>query len=186
MVGNVCPIWVGYFLASPIRKLFENPQKILGPYVKDGMTVLDVGCAMGFFSLPLAAMVGPEGKVISVDVQDGMIKVLKKRAQKAGLSDRIETRISNQNSLGLSDLAGQVDFALAFALVHEVTDAAVFFEDIYNVMKQQGKFLVVEPTGHVSGKDFEAYVSCAVQVGFEIIDYPRIRRNRTVLLEKVS
>jgi ubiquinone/menaquinone biosynthesis C-methylase UbiE len=184
MAGNVCPVWVGYFLASPIRKLFENPRKILGPYVKDGMTVLDVGCAMGFFSVPLAAMVGPEGKVICVDVQDGMIKVLKKRAQKAGLSDRIETRISHQNSLGLSDLTGQIDFALAFAVVHEVADAAVFFQDVFNVMKQHGKLLMVEPKGHVSEKDFEVSLSCAVQIGFEIIDHPQIHRSRAVLLEK--
>jgi ubiquinone/menaquinone biosynthesis C-methylase UbiE len=186
MAGNVCPVWVGYFLASPIRKLFENPRKILGPYVKDGMTVLDVGCAMGFFSVPLAAMVGPKGRVICVDVQEEMIKALKKRAQKAGLSDRIETRIGHQDSLGLSALTGHIDFALAFAVVHEVADAAVFFQDVYNVIKQHGKLLVAEPKGHVSEKDFEVSVSCAVQVGFEIIDHPQIHRNRTVLLEKVS
>lgn len=186
MAGNVCPVWVGYFLASPFRKLFENPQKILGPYVKGGMTVLDVGCAMGFFSVPLAAMVGPEGKVICVDVQDEMIKVLKKRAQKAGLYDRIETRISHQDSLGLSDLTKQIDFALAFAVVHEVADTAVFFQDVYNVMKQQGLFLVAEPKGHVSERDFDLSISCAVKIGFEIIDHPQIRRNRTVLLTKVS
>jgi len=185
MAGNVCPIWVGYFLINPIRKLFENPQKILGPYVKDGMTVLDVGCAMGFFSVPLAAMVGPTGKVICVDVQEEMIKTLKKRAQKAELSERIETHISHQDSLGLSDLTGQIDFALAFAVIHEVADTAVFFQDAYNIIKQHGKLLIAEPKGHVSVKDFEVSVSCAVQVGFEIIDHPQIRRNRTVLLEKV-
>jgi len=58
MAEKVCPVWVGYLLASPIRKLFQNPPKILSPYVENGMKVLDIGCVMGFFSLPLARMVG--------------------------------------------------------------------------------------------------------------------------------
>ena len=49
MAEHVCPVWVGYLLASPVRKLFDNPEKVLAPYVKEGMTVLDVGSAMGFF-----------------------------------------------------------------------------------------------------------------------------------------
>ena len=69
MAKRVCPVWIGYLLASPIRKLFQNPKKILYHYVKEGMMVLDIGCAMGFFSLPLSEMVGSKGKVICVDVQ---------------------------------------------------------------------------------------------------------------------
>ena len=64
---HVCPVWVGYLLASPVRKLIQNPKKLLSPYVEEGMTVLDAGCAMGFFSLPMARMVGPNGKVICGD-----------------------------------------------------------------------------------------------------------------------
>ncbi len=79
MSESVCPVWVGYFLASPVRKLFQNPEKMLAPYVKEGMRVLDIGCAMGFFSLPLAQMIGLNGKVICVDVQEKMIKSLEKR-----------------------------------------------------------------------------------------------------------
>jgi 2-polyprenyl-3-methyl-5-hydroxy-6-metoxy-1,4-benzoquinol methylase len=76
MAKHVCPVWVGYLLSSPIRKLFQDPDKILGPYIKEGMTVLDFGCAMGFFSLPAARMVGSNGKVICIDIQKGMIEKL--------------------------------------------------------------------------------------------------------------
>jgi len=55
---HLCPVWIGYLLASPVRKLSQNPRKILGPYVNEGMTVADIGCAMGFFSLPLAKQSG--------------------------------------------------------------------------------------------------------------------------------
>ena len=93
MSERVCPVWVGYLLASPLRKFAHNPDKILSPYVKEGMTVLDIGSAMGFFSIPMAQMVGPEGKVICVDMQEKMLERLQKRAHKAGVADRIETRL---------------------------------------------------------------------------------------------
>ncbi|QTA78393.1 SAM-dependent methyltransferase [Desulfonema limicola] len=92
MSKRVCPIWIGYLLLNPIRKLYQNPEKILSPYVSEGMTVLDMGCAMGYFSIPLARLVGTDGKVICADIQEKMLKSLEKRAAKAGLSDRIETR----------------------------------------------------------------------------------------------
>ena len=184
MAERVCPVWVGYLLASPVRKLFQNPKKMLAPYVEDGMKVLDIGCAMGFFSLPLAQMVGSNGKVICVDVQEKMIKSLEKRAQKAGLANRIETRICHHNSLGLDDLKEKIDFAFASAVVHEVPDAYTFFSQLYETIKPTGTFFVVEPKGHVSEKDFEITISIAEQNGFNVIDSPKIGRSLTVLLGK--
>ena len=184
MAEKVCPVWVGYVLASPARKLLQNPKKILGPYVKEDMKVLDVGCAMGFFSLPLAEMVGCNGKVICVDIQEKMIRSLEKRIQKAGLTDRIETRLCPVNSLGLDDLKEEIDFAFASAVVHEVSDTSGFFSEIHQMIKATGRFLVVEPKGHVSKKDFEETVSVAEQNGFEVIDSPQISRSRVVLLGK--
>ncbi|MBW1798202.1 MAG: class I SAM-dependent methyltransferase [Deltaproteobacteria bacterium] len=184
MAERVCPVWVGYLLASPVRKLLQNPEKILVPHVKEGMKVLDIGCAMGFFSLPLARVVGQAGKVICVDVQEKMIESLKKRSEKAGLSDRIETRICDHNSLGLDDLKEEIDFAFASAVVHEVPDGPGFFSEICETIKPAGKFLVIEPKGHVSEKDFEKTISVAEQNGFKAINCPRIARSRVVLLEK--
>ena len=117
MAERVCPWWVGYLLVSPLRRLFHNPVTILGPHVNSGMTVVDIGCAMGFFSLPLAEMVGPGGRVVCVDLQERMMRPLNRRATKAGVSDRIETRVCRAHSLGLDDLNGKIDFALAFAVV---------------------------------------------------------------------
>ena len=184
MAENVCPVWVGYLLASPARRLLQNPRKMLGPHVRQGMSVLDVGCAMGFFSLPLAEMVGCRGRVICVDVQEKMIRSLEKRAQKAGLSNRIETRVCREDSLGLDDLKGEIDFALASAVVHEVPDAPGFFSQMYETIKPAGRFLVAEPKGHVSQKDFETAISVAEQNGFRVVDRPQIGRSRVVLLEK--
>ena len=184
MPGKLCPVWIGYLLASPLRKLLQNPHRILGPYVQEGMQVLDIGCAMGFFSLALARMVGMDGEVICVDVQEKMIRSLEKRARKEGLSNRIQTRICPKISLGLHDLAGDIDFALAFAIVHEVPDVSSLFSEMYETLKQNGRALIAEPKGHVSEKDFEATASIAEQCGFIRIGRPDVARSRAILFEK--
>ncbi len=69
MSNRVCPWWLGYLLVSPLRRLFQDPTEIVRPYAGEGMTVLDVGCGMGFFSLPMARLVGDRGRVVCVDLQ---------------------------------------------------------------------------------------------------------------------
>jgi ubiquinone/menaquinone biosynthesis C-methylase UbiE len=179
---RVCPWWSGYLLASPLRRLLQNPEAIMRPYVREGMTILDVGCGMGFFSLPLAKLTGATGKVVCVDLQEKMIKGLLRRAEKAGLSERIDARIS-QNSLKLNDMAGKIDLALLFALVHEVPDKERLFSEVYATMKRTGILLLAEPTGHVSKSDFEKTISVAHSAGFEVLQQLEIRRSRAVLLQ---
>jgi ubiquinone/menaquinone biosynthesis C-methylase UbiE len=179
---RVCPWWLGYLLASPLRRLLQDPEAIMRPYVREGMTVLDVGCGMGFFSLPLAKLTGATGKVVCVDLQEKMIKGLLRRAEKAGLSERMDARIS-QNSLNLNDMAGKIDFALLFALVHEVPDKERLFSEVYTTMKRTGILLLAEPTGHVSKSDFEKTVSIAHSTGFEVLQQLEIRRSHAVLLQ---
>jgi 2-polyprenyl-3-methyl-5-hydroxy-6-metoxy-1,4-benzoquinol methylase len=59
-----CPWWLGYLLASPLRRLLQRPEEILRPYVSEDMHALGVGCGMGFFSLPLARFGCISGKVV--------------------------------------------------------------------------------------------------------------------------
>ena len=184
MEKRVCPFWIGYLLISPFRTLMQNPEEILSRYISPGMKVLDIGCGMGFFSLPIARMVGSKGKVICIDVQEKMIKSLQKRAKKKGLTDRIETRICQQNSMGVHDLHEEVDFALAFAVVHEVPDVPQFFSEIHTTLKPTGMLLVVEPKGHVSKKAFEISISIAEHTGFKAISHPQVKRSRTILLTR--
>jgi ubiquinone/menaquinone biosynthesis C-methylase UbiE len=167
--NRVCPWWLGYLLVSPLRRFLYNPEEILRPYIKEGINVLDVGCGMGFFSLPIARMIGETGRVVCVDLQERMIKGLIKRAKKAGLTDRIDARTCGKNSLDVNDIAGKIDFALAFALVHEVRDKERLFSEIYDSLNNDGKFLIVEPKGHVSDKDFEKTVFIAESAGLEAL-----------------
>jgi ubiquinone/menaquinone biosynthesis C-methylase UbiE len=180
---RVCPWWLGYLLASPLRRLLQDPETIMRPHVKKGMSVLDVGCGMGFFSLPLADLVGETGRVICIDLQNKMIRGLLVRAGKAGLSDRIDARVCRQDSLGVADMAGKIDFAVVFALAHEVPDKGRLFSEVYATLKQDGKLLLAEPKGHVSRLAFEKTVDAARSAGFEVLSDLVIRRSRAVLLQ---
>ena len=80
MPHAVCPWRIGYLLASPLRRLLHDPAKILAPYVREGMTVLEPGPGMGFFTLELARRVGASGRVVAVDIQPRMLDRLKRPA----------------------------------------------------------------------------------------------------------
>jgi ubiquinone/menaquinone biosynthesis C-methylase UbiE len=175
---------MGYFLLNPFRKLTENPAKILGPFVDQGMVVLEPGCAMGFFTLPLARMVGPEGKVVAVDMEPKMLSTLSRRARRARLMERLEIRRCEADGLGIEDLADQVDFCAAIHVVHEVPDLATFFEQIARSLKPGAKLLVIEPKGHVSEEDFGLSVDVALEAGLRRSESPHVRGDRNALLER--
>jgi ubiquinone/menaquinone biosynthesis C-methylase UbiE len=180
----VCPWWLGHALASPLRRVFQDPAAVLYPHVRRGMTVLEPGPGMGFFTLELAWLVGSEGRVVAIDVQPKMLQALRERASRAGLGERIETRLGQGDRLGTDDLAGKVDFALAFAIVHELPAEQRFFEEVLRTLKPEAKLLVSEPRMHVSARKFDATLRLAENVGFRIAAAPAVRWSRTALLER--
>jgi SAM-dependent methyltransferase len=150
------------------------------------MTVFEPGPGMGFFTLELARRVGAHGKVVAVDIQPRMLAGLRKRAAKAGLLDRIDARLATPDSMGLADLAGTVDLALAFAVVHELPSAEAFFREAANVLRTGACLLLVEPSGHVKPAQFQAELAVAAKAGLTLAKRPAIRRNHAALLEKVG
>ena len=182
MAHHLCPWWLGYLLASPVRRWLHDPAAILGPFVSEGMVVLEPGPGMGFFTLELARRVGPKGRVVAIDVQPRMLEGLVKRATKAGLIARIDARLAKGENLGVEDCAGQVDFALAFAMVHEAANPEALFKDIHNCLKPGGKLLVAEPVGHVPAQAFAVSLDQAGRAGFTPESRPGIRRCHAAVL----
>ena len=176
--------WIDRALAKPIRYLFETPPRLLKSYVKRGMTALDAGCGAGYYSLGMARLVGPDGKVIAVDTKTEAIEDLRKKAEEAGLSGRIETRVCSEEDLGVGDLLGQIDFALAVYVVHHAKDAAKLMSDVYEALKPGGKFLVIEPRHHASPAEQESVEALARASGFTIGEHPRLKRDWAVTLVK--
>lgn len=181
MAAHVCPWWGGYFIDNRLRRWFHNPERILAPLVRAGLTALDFGCGMGLFSIALAKLVGETGHVISADLQPQMLDVLQRRAQRAGVAGRIRTHRCEAERLGLSD---PVDFALAFYSAHEVPDLGRLLAEIHAGLRPAGQFLVVEPKGHVPAKDFARMISLAQQLGFQDSAGPHVFLSRAVVFTK--
>lgn len=186
MPHRVCPWWVGYLLASPVRRLAYDPAKILAPYVRAGMTVLEPGPGMGFFTLEIARRVGPGGQVVAVDIQPKMLDRLKRRAARAGLLARLNIRLAQPDSMALADMAGTVDFVLAFAMVHEMPSAAVFFQEAAAAMKPGAHLLLAEPAGHVQPAMFDQELAYAAHAGLRVADRPVIRRSLSAVCIKIE
>jgi SAM-dependent methyltransferase len=146
------------------------------------MHVLEPGPGMGFFTLELARRVGPTGRVVAIDLQPRMLAGLQRRARRAGLADRIETRLAARDSLGVADLAGTIDLVLAFAVVHELPDAYRFFAEIRPTLSAGGRVYVAEPTGHVSKAELERTFAAAARAGFRAAPGKDLPRMTTALL----
>jgi ubiquinone/menaquinone biosynthesis C-methylase UbiE len=176
---HVCPWWLCFAFDNLIRKLFHDPEKILAPYVHEGDTVLDVGPGMGYFSIPLARMVGDKGKVIAADVQAPMLAALKKRVKKQGLESRIVPHLCEADSIGIQ---GPIDFALAFWMVHEVPDQNKFFLEMKGLLRPDGRLLLAEPVIHVTCRMFEETLRRADEAGFTVTENPKVFMSRTAVL----
>jgi SAM-dependent methyltransferase len=150
------------------------------------MTVLEPGPGMGFFTLELLRLTGHSGRVVVVEIQPRMLAVLKRRAAKAGLLDRLDARLAPPDCMGLTGLDGTVDFALAFAMVHELPATGFFFAEIARALKPHARLLLAEPAGHVKPAEFELELKVAATAGLVPVDRPKIRRSETALLEKAS
>ena len=178
---RVCPVWMAYTFDNPLRKIIHNPKKMFKEYVKEGMTVADIGCGLGCFSIGLAKMVGEKGKVISVDLQKGMLDRLMKRAGKANVADIIKTHQCSTDTIGVKD---KLDFALAFWMIHETTDALNFLKQIHGLLKPDGLLFLSESRMHTSKECFDNVIEDAKKTGFQIIKRPVINMSKTVVLSK--
>ncbi|CAD6492024.1 MAG: Ubiquinone/menaquinone biosynthesis C-methyltransferase UbiE [Candidatus Argoarchaeum ethanivorans] len=179
--NRVCPVERAGNLDNRIRRWFQNPQKILGPYIEEGMTVLDIGCGPGFFSIDMAQLVGKTGWVIASDLQEGMLHKLGDKIHGTELENRITLHKCEENKIGVSE---KIDFVLAFYMVHEVPNQKEFFNEIRVILRSKGQVLIVEPPFHVSKKMFKETIKKAQDSGFTPVEGPKIILNKTVILKK--
>lgn len=179
--NRICPVEAAGSLDNRFRKWLQPPQKILKPYVRDGMTVLDIGCGPGFFTLELARMVGSAGRVIACDVQEGMLEKVQKKIRGTELEQRITLVLSTENNIGTTELA---DLVLAFWVVHEAPDQRSFLKEIFTLVKPNGRFLLVEPTFHVTKRAFSKTIDIAREIGFRQTETPKIIFSRAAVLER--
>ena len=179
--GHVCPWWCCFTFDNFIRRRLQDPAKIIAGHITAGDTVLDIGPGQGYFTIPMARLVGDTGKVYAIDVQQSMLSRLMSKAEQHGVAGRIVPKLVAPDSLALDK---QADFALAFWMVHEVPDRKRLLKEIYAALKPGKKFLIAEPLLHVSSQRFAETVAEACSIGFKIIEEPTIFFSRSTLLGK--
>jgi 2-polyprenyl-3-methyl-5-hydroxy-6-metoxy-1,4-benzoquinol methylase len=178
---EVCPPWMCFTFQNPLRRLIHNPEKMFRRYVKPGMTVMDIGPGMGFFTIPLAKLVGENGKVIAVDIDQRMLDGVRGYAQRAKVSERVETHLSQSGEIGVK---GPLDFTLAFWMAHEVRDRAKFVSQIAASTRPGGLLYFIEPKIHVKKENFDDTVAKAEAAGFEVVERPKVAISYAALLKK--
>ena len=176
---RVCPVEYAGVLDFSLRKLIQNPRKILRPYISEGMTVLDIGCGPGFFTMEMAKIVGISGKVIAADLQEGMLRKLEDKIRNTEFQNIIQLHKCGEDKIGLSE---KVDFVLVFYMLHEVPDQIRFFKEISTLLKPDAKIMIVEPLFHVSKNDFASLIESVRGLGFKLIDRPKIFFSRAIVI----
>lgn len=176
---RICPVEIAGGLDNSIRRFLQNPRKILKPYIGKGMTILDLGCGPGFFSIEIARLLNGTGKVIAADLQDGMLEKVNRKTKGTELEQRIELHKCKENETGVTE---NVDFVLCFYMIHEVPNQDNLFRELKSILKPGGKVFIIEPKFHVSKGEFENMIISLNNIGFEIIDKPKVFFSRTVLL----
>jgi ubiquinone/menaquinone biosynthesis C-methylase UbiE len=132
----------------------------------------------------MARMVGLDGRIVCVDLQAEKLTLLRERAIKAKLSECIDTRIGSDSSLNIPDLSDQIDFALAYYVVHHAADVPGLMAEVYEALKSGGNFLIVEPGHHASDDECKTIEIQAQQAGFTIVKNPKLIRDWAILLMK--
>lgn len=179
---HTCPWWLCFTFDNPLRRRLQKPDLILKGLLQPGETAIDIGCGMGYFSLAMAQMVGPAGKVICIDMQEKMLEMARRKAERAGLGKVMQFHRCTEDSLGLKV---NCDFVLAFWMVHEVREQRKFLGEVKDLLKEGGTLLIAEPKLHVAEAAFNETVSATEAVGFTIAGRPDISMSRSVLFKKL-
>jgi 2-polyprenyl-3-methyl-5-hydroxy-6-metoxy-1,4-benzoquinol methylase len=175
----VCPAKYSGGLDNPLRKFFQDPQKIVGNFIRPGMTVLDLGCGPGYFSVEIAKMVGKSGRVIAADIQMEMLEKIRNKIAGTELEQRIKLHKCQAHTTGVTE---KVDFIFAFYMIHEVPDQENLYKELKSIINPGGMLFISEPKIHVTGKAFKKMVTGLEKYGFELIQKPGFFFSRSILL----
>ena len=133
------------WLNRPERIQEENPEEMLEQLqVKPGMTVCDMGCGDGYYTVELARRVGPEGKVLAVDIQPEMLQELSRRCERLDIKN-VDMVLGLPHDPTLPE--GQVDLILMVDVYHEFSNPVEMLEAMRRSLKPDGRIALVEFRG---------------------------------------
>jgi len=139
------PSYVGWFLESGLRKMMQPPSKIIERSgIKKGMTVMELGCGPGTYTIDGARAIGERGKLYAVDIQQAMISRLEKSMKKPENRDvnNIEPKVASAYELPFSDRS--IDLVYMITVLQEIPDKQRALEEVRRVLKDDGTLAVSE------------------------------------------
>jgi len=133
--------------------------------IEPGQIVLDGGCGPGRLTIPLAKYLGPEGKLIALDLQEEMLNRLEKRIS--------ENQLSNiqilQGGLGEGLLKGYaLDRAILVTVLGEIPDQGKALGEIYQALSPGGLLSITEvlPDPHYQSR--KKVTRLGTEAGFQV------------------
>lgn len=180
-----CPDWLGWMIDrdNPFTKANQGAIIISRLELSFGMKVLDAGCGTGRLTLPLAKAVGPEGKVLTLDIQEGMLSAVRKKVKAAEL----ENVDFLQAGLGEGKLPIDLfDRALLVTVLGEIPDPLPALQEIFRALKPGGILSVTEVIFDPHFQSQTKVLHLANQAGFKMKECFGRKLAYTMLFEKVT
>jgi len=157
---HVCPSWLSFILYNPLRKKFTDRHKIIrDSLIQSDSTVLEIGAGNGFLTEAIAETAG---KIVIAEIQEGMVRKLRKRVGKYG--NKIEIITADISSVNLE--TGFVDVCLLYYCFHEISDQPAAVHNIAKSVKRNGILSIYEPTVEVGKKAMASTVKMFTDTGF--------------------
>jgi ubiquinone/menaquinone biosynthesis C-methylase UbiE len=129
-------------LDSPRRREVLPPKEILLKLGLSSMdTFADIGCGIGYFTLPAAQILGETGKVYAVDISQEMLEEVKKSTYEKALGN-IELIRSQEYDLPILD--GSISYCFSCNVLHEIKDLKHFIKELVRIVKENGKLVIIE------------------------------------------
>lgn len=126
-------------LDNPDRRKMMPPEETLLKFgIQNDGNLLDVGCGIGYFTIPAARFL-KNHKVTGIDISQEIIDIARERAE--GLNN-IEFIKSQEYSFPLEN--GSMKYILISNVIHEVEDKAEYFKEIRRVLQADGFVLIID------------------------------------------
>jgi ubiquinone/menaquinone biosynthesis C-methylase UbiE len=124
---------------------FLNPEETIKQLnILIGMHVADFGCGAGFFVIPMAEIVGEEGKVYALDVLDSALESVRSRAKMKGLFNIITRRCNLEVLSGSQIENDSIDLVLLSNILFQSEDKAGIIKEGVRILKPGGEMAIVD------------------------------------------